>query len=68
MEEMRREILMTLPIRKVMFYWDDCAHAQGWIMHLMRSFLMAPCVYSLFLVFKGVGGRVENKLYGFIYI
>lgn len=68
MEEMRGEILMTLPIRKVMFYWDASVYTQGWIVHFTRRFLTLPCVFSLFLVFKGGGGRVKNELYGFIYI
>lgn len=59
---------MTLPIRKEMFYWDETLCAQGWIVHLMRCFLMVACVFSLFQVFKGGGGRVKNELYGFIYI
>lgn len=59
---------MTLPIRKVMSYWDETVRAQGWIVHLMRCFLMLPCVFSLFQVVKGDGGKVKNELYGFTYI
>lgn len=58
---------MNLPIRKLMFYWDDTVRAQGWVVHV-HCFLMAPSVLSLFLVFKGGGGRIKNEFYGFTYI